>query len=523
MKKNILKTLCLSAASILALGASPALADPIKVESENIVFYGDTSASYAKQIVQKMEIFRKLIMTLDGVTPKPDDQKLTIYAFDTVVDLQRFADARGAAGIYTNGYDGPLMITPLRGAMDQDSFSNQVALHEYSHHILHGYRDTAYPRWYDEGFANYLSTFKIEKGTIQLGRAAAKHAQGLFPGGPKWVDIEDVISAIRVYPFADRGSKRGILLNQFYAQSWLYVHYLHSNKELSPRFGDYLDRINRGEEPLSAFEKGFGVTPEEFHKAARAYWYDNEFKIQQFKPKPEFLTVDMKANKISQAELDLQMALGQRAFLAKGTLKSYSKKLNSYEKKVGSTPLTMAARAAYYIVAEDYTQAELYAHSALAAEPESIEALRINGDLYFHKSHADAFKDLKDNELREYTLNAELAKSISYFERALQKSPDDYMSITHMVSIYGSSDIPLTTTARAASADFEALYWTSNDVNGSLNLANIHMKSGKTTEACDYFKTAKKQSDNDPNKDKSSIAARVKSMMGTFAGKCGIA
>jgi len=407
------KKLLLGISGSVLLMASSAHADPLMAESENIILYGDVSPKQAKETVQKMEIYRKLIMTLGGITPTADKKKLTIFAFKDDSSIRKFTGINGIAGVYTHGYDGPIMMTTLAGSNKQDSFNNQVALHEYSHHVLHGYMKTAYPRWYDEGFANYLSTFTLKDGTIQIGRAAAKHAKGLMRGGPDWVDVEDVISAIRVYPFSDKGRKRGLLLNQFYAQGWLYVHYLHSNKELSPRLGDYLELVNSGVEPIKAFEDGFGISPKEFHAAARKYFRDNKFQVQQFQPKAEFMDVKVKRKRLTKPELNMKMALGQRAFLRKKNAGEYSKKLNSYESGV-------------------------------------------------------------------FTLNDDMKKAVQYFETALRQNDEDYTSVTHMVSLYGASDIPVTPAARNAALAFEEVYWDSNDVSGTLDLANIHMKSNKT-------------------------------------------
>jgi len=518
----MLKKLLVGFSGSLALFAQPAFADPIKLESENIVLYGDVDPKRAQQTLRKMEIYRKLLMTLGGVDLAPDRKKLTIYAFDTDADLRKFAGIRGVAGLYTQGYDGPIMLTPLADTKKQDSFTNQVALHEYSHHVLHGYMDTAYPRWYDEGHANYLSTFTMNDGTLLVGRAAAKHARGLMKGGPKWVDVEDVISAIRVYPFADKGAKRGILLNQFYAQSWLYVHYLHSDKELSRRLGGYLDLINSGEEPLKAFEEGFGVSPQEFHKAARKYFEADQFKVQQFNPKSEFLSVKMKQKRLTKGELNLQMALGQRSFVGKKTLNSYSKRLNSFENEHGQTAQSYSARASYYINTQDFENALKYSQAALSKDPNGIDPLRVMGDVYFHKSHDKKFKEMKPTEPRIFELNDDLKKSIKYFDAALIENDEDYTSVSHLMSIYGASDIPLTSSALVAAEIYESIYWDANDVNGTLNLSNVLLKSGDKTRSCEYFKTAKKQAYNDPNKNKSSLYSRVKLMEPSFSKKCGL-
>lgn len=514
-----MKKLLLSVSSLFVV-ASVAHADPLMAESENIILYGDVNPKQAKETVEKMEIYRKLIMTLGGVKPTADKNKLTIYAFDNDSELRKFTGMGGIAGVYTQGYDGPIMMTPLAGSDKQNSFNNQVALHEYSHHVLHGYMDTAYPRWYDEGFANYLSTFTMREGTLQVGRAAAKHARGLMRGGPKWVDVEDVISAIRVYPFADKGRKRGIMLNQFYAQSWLYVHYLHSNRELSSRLGPYLELVNSGVEPVKAFEDGFGVSAQDFHDAARKYFEDDKFKVQQFQPKAEFMAVNVKRKRLSKPQLNMKMALGQRSFLGKNTVNSYGKKLSSFESEAGQTAQSLSARASYYINKQEFDEAVSYANSALAQDPNGLEPLRVMGDVYFHKSHDLKFEELEDTDPRTFELNEDMIKSIQYFEAALRQNDEDYTSVTHMMSIYGASDIPVTAAARYAAIVYEDAYWDANDVSGTLNLSNILIKSGKISQACEYFSTAKKQAETDPNKDKYSLYNRVKLMQPTFSEKC---
>jgi len=515
-----MKKLMLSIATGALLFTGAASAEPLKAESANIVLYGDVSPKLAKETIEKMEVYRKLIMTLSGVQTTPDKQKLTIYAFNDDSELRKFTGRRGVAGLYTHGYDGPIMFTPLASNKQQNTFKNQVALHEYSHHVLHGYMKTAYPRWYDEGFANYLSTFTMRDGTLQVGRAAAKHARELMPGRLKWVDVEDVISSVRVYPFSDKGSKRGMMLNQFYAQGWLYVHYLHSNKELSNRLGRYLELVNSGEEPVKAFEDGFGVSTQEFHKAAKKYFEDDRFEVQQFQPKAEFLEVKISRKKLSKPQLDLQMALGQRHFVGKSTANAYAKRLTSYEREAGQTAASMAARTSYFMHEEDFDQALNFAKAAYAKDPTGIEPLRVMGDVYFHKSHDLKFKDMEDTDPRVFELNDDMKKSIQYFEKALAQDDEDFLSVTHMMSIYGASDIPVTAAARYAATVFEDVYWDANDVTNTLNLSNILIKSGKTERACEYFKTAKKQAETDPNKDKDNLYSRVKLMEPNFSSKC---
>ena len=47
----------------------------LKAESKNIILYGDVSPKIAKQTLEKMEIYRRLIMTLGGLDPYIDDEE----------------------------------------------------------------------------------------------------------------------------------------------------------------------------------------------------------------------------------------------------------------------------------------------------------------------------------------------------------------------------------------------------------------------------------------------------------------
>jgi tetratricopeptide (TPR) repeat protein len=342
-------------------------------------------------------------------------------------------------------------------------------------------------------------------------------------GGFKWVDIEDVISSIRVYPFSDKsGRKRSIMMNQFYAQSWLYVAYLQANTQLNKRLGNYLDLINSGTEPVEAFEEGFGIKAKDFHKAAKKYFQSNKFSVQQYRPGPDFFKVKVSRKKLSVGEVNMQMALGQRNFLGnKSTLSSYVKKIGSYEKEFGQTSQSMNARSLYHQYNKNYDDAISYAQSALGLE-QNINSLRILGDIYFHKSHDSKFEELEDTEPRLYTLNEDLEISINHFETVLKYNDEDFTSTDHLLRIYGSSDIPLTSAARNAAVVYEEVHDKGFDPFQTLNLANVYLKSGKLTAACKYFENVKKQAETDPNKDKYSLFNHVELLKPAFEKQCEI-
>jgi len=279
-----------------------------------------------------------------------------------------------------------------------------------------------------------------------------------------------------------------MMMNQFYAQSWLYVSYLQANTKLNRRLGAYLELIRDGNDPIEAFEEGFGIKAKDFHKAAKKYFESDKFSVQQYRPGPDFFKVKVSRKKLSAGEVNMQMALGQRNFLYnKSTRPAYVKKINSFEKEFGQTSQSLNARSLYYQYNENFDDAISYAKSALGLDTDNVNSLRVLGDIYFHKSHDSKFEELEDTEPRLYTLNEDLEISINHFETVLKYNDEDFTSTDHLLRIYGSSDIPLTSAARNAAIVYEEVHDKGFDQFQTLNLANVYLKSGKLTAALQIF------------------------------------
>jgi Flp pilus assembly protein TadD len=142
--------------------------------------------------------------------------------------------------------------------------SSQTAVHEYGHYLLQT-NFPPVPSWWEEGFADYYSTIQIEKKQFIIGTAPEGYAdlleRGLMPMG----QLLSATNSSREYNEA--GRKRGI----FYAQSWLFVHYLFSNKLLD-QTSQYFDlTMNRGEVPAAAVQKAYGRTLKELEIELKNY------------------------------------------------------------------------------------------------------------------------------------------------------------------------------------------------------------------------------------------------------------
>jgi hypothetical protein len=63
--------------------------------------------------------------------------------------------------------------------------------------------------------------------------------------------------------------------SMFYAQSWLFAHYLLLTPAANTQFLAYVRAMRSGRPPLEAFQEGFGVTPDQMQSTLRLYLRGN--------------------------------------------------------------------------------------------------------------------------------------------------------------------------------------------------------------------------------------------------------
>lgn len=504
-----------------ALGAGTAWAKPLKVESENIVLYGDVKPEFATDFVRQMELYRRMIFTLAGKDgAPPDPQKLTIHGFESVRDVQRFAGRDNIAGIYTDGVNGPVFLSPIRKRKRGSDWANKVGLHEYSHHVLHAVVVDRFPYWYNEGFAEYLSTLQITDERITIGAPTAQHAENFNPR-LGWLDPGVVLRAINGYP-SFNGNKRAqeASLGQFYAQSWLYVHYMQSHPELGSKLPNYLAALKRGTQPIRAFEESYGMSVADFHALAEKYWDNNAFGVVAFAPQGNFLEVDVRATDITADALALAEVRGQVPFLNDENVNSFAKRVERAIAAYPDDPFIQAARADALVRQERYAEAERVAEAALAAAPDDLGVVRTLSDARFHRlQEGGANASLSEHDLRPLPTGPAFDTMVRGFERVLETAPRDEIATTHMLSAYAFSDAPLTEAARQAMGAVEDAMLTP-DPGTALELAAFQLRDGRAARACRYFNYANTAARNMKSKDRKRIQARLDHVTAMARGQC---
>ena len=510
LSPNFLKLGLVTAVSLLAMIGfdSAAMAADLEIKSDNVRFIGDVEPEEGKRLVQNLEVFRSTILALTGVKGNPDKKPLHVYGQRNVRELNKYLSTRGVGGIYLqSGLEGPTFLTTTKGGFDIEQFEAQVAMHEYSHHVLHGMTIEDFPRWYDEGFANYLSTFKLEGDIITIGTPNAWH--GKFLKENKWLDPETVFKSVDNYP-------RRVNILLFYGQAWLYVHYMQNTPELGKKLPDYLENLSKKMDPIVAFESAYGMTAREFHNAARDYWRENAFPVVQFKADETLLKPPMTIRTLNEDQAALAFATGRRNFMTEKTAKTLQKTYAELSKTMGETKEILVGQTHSALVLEKYEAAENFAKKALSKAPNDASVLSINGSVGYAKLYKAAKKGKRKDEVKLFPNSAETIAVRDAYRKTLDVDPLDFVANNHLIALYGRSSLAIDDTARQAANIFLIQFLRPQLVGQYLDLAYIHAKDNKPTEACTFFRFAEAKTDDYPKKNVNDDWARAQAFKQTY-------
>ena len=162
------------------------------------------------------------------MTDPPAPNKLHVYFVDNARDLRIVAPVPpGVAGFYTATPDGIAALVDNSA----EASGNEILFHEYAHHFMMQYRPNAYPAWYVEGFAEYFMTAQFNGRQIDIGKFSPGRAYLVMEG--HWLPMDQVL-------YGQPQTLRGDAMGQFYAQSWILVHYFYSTPERQAMLGRYL-------------------------------------------------------------------------------------------------------------------------------------------------------------------------------------------------------------------------------------------------------------------------------------------
>ncbi len=266
------------------LAAAPALAQPDDlnawrvVKTSNFTIHTNASAERGAEIAVSLELFRSVFARLAPALELRSPAPTKILAFR---DARSYApyktrpDREGARvlGQFLSHPDGNY-LTIDAGTRLVSSYA--VIYHEYVHYFVR-HNFPGVPLWFNEGLAEYYSTFAVEDDVVHVGRPVERHVQ--FLGRDGEVSLGDLLEVTQGSASYHEGEKAG----RFYATSWALVHYLLSgDAERLDQMADFLFALQEGEEPYDAFEEAFDTRVSSLEEALNAYVLAAEYPRAAF-------------------------------------------------------------------------------------------------------------------------------------------------------------------------------------------------------------------------------------------------
>lgn len=314
--RRLIAPVAVSLCLLLAVSQQPVSAKDswISVRTKNFTLIGNAGEKDIRKVGLKLEQFREVFTRLFPKmifnTPVPT----TVVVFKSDSSYAPFKPGPNIAGYFQPGPDVNYitLTTEVRG--EQDPFS--VIFHEYTHLLIENTFPEV-PVWFNEGLAEYYSTFRItDDQKISLGTPIGNHVFLLRES--KMLPLRTLFEVDHKSPHYNESKKQGI----FYAQSWALMHYLIIGKAgKAEQLSKFMELLNTKTPLEQAFQQAFGMPMEAMEKDLREYVRKDRYNVLNghFENKIELDTTNQ-ATPLTEAEA--------QAYL--GDLLAHSRRKDAY-------------------------------------------------------------------------------------------------------------------------------------------------------------------------------------------------
>ena len=244
---------------LIAVTPAPALAEWRRAESQHFVVYSDGSERSLRDYAAKLERFDALLTSrFGGATAEARRLPVYLVADGRALRVAVPGLPPGIAGYYSAS-DTDVFAVLVRGESDD------ILLHEYSHHVMARAGDVPYPGWFREGFAEFFATATVtESGEASFGLPDRGRLYALQQN--RWLPMDVVLRAdgsLGIDSNADRG--------MYYAQSWALTHWLLADTGRVRNLSAYVTAVNSGRDPVEAWQAIYSMTPDQLTVQLRTH------------------------------------------------------------------------------------------------------------------------------------------------------------------------------------------------------------------------------------------------------------
>lgn len=274
------RLLLVSACIALTLTLSVHAVEPPKPAEKWVALdAGDFRLVSAVSAPRTLEIARNLLR-MRAALGKVTDFELRpsaptrVFVFRTRQDFLRYCGAMLRAqcdsftGLFLDGSGGDFILLPgdAKGGIDR------IVYHELTHQLVAN-TTSDLPLWFNEGLAEYFSTFRTAGTETHLGITVDAHLNWLRDEmrlgslRKRLIPLRELFAITSASPVYDERRRTGV----FYAQSWALVHYLTHDPNRREQLPHFLQLLRGGQSPKDAVAGAFGMSLSELEQALRTY------------------------------------------------------------------------------------------------------------------------------------------------------------------------------------------------------------------------------------------------------------
>jgi tetratricopeptide (TPR) repeat protein len=225
----------------------------IRVETAHFTLFGNAGAVRTREIGLELEKLRSVLSLLaPSAHGAPVPTLVFVFKSDAAIAPYKplyLGKPTGAAGFFEGTSEGNFIALTASWSSDP----RPVVYHEFLHYFLHS-NFPPLPLWYEEGLADFYSTFRATSSAAEVGLPVERHVACLMREA--MMPLDRLFAVSRDSPEYNERSRQGI----FYAESWALVHYLTEGApRRAPQLSRYVRLLEQGAPWERAFRDAFGV------------------------------------------------------------------------------------------------------------------------------------------------------------------------------------------------------------------------------------------------------------------------
>ncbi|HYW72095.1 MAG TPA: tetratricopeptide repeat protein [Pyrinomonadaceae bacterium] len=270
-----------------------------KINSKHFTLIGSASEKDIRQVANRLEQFRAVFGSLFPNIPLNSSVPTVVIVFKNDVAFRPYKANPEEAGYFQPGEDINYIALTAERASQAQPF--RIMFHEYVHLLVNNSMGASVPLWFNEGLAEYYSTFDItsDERRIVLGNLIGSHVLSLRRN--EFLPLRTLFAVDYKSPYYNEANQ----MNIFYAESWMFMHYLlqSDGQKHRSQLNRFVELLRAGVRADEAFPQAFQNSVEAVERDFRNYLQASKFVTEDvtFERKLDYGS-ELRATAISEAD-----------------------------------------------------------------------------------------------------------------------------------------------------------------------------------------------------------------------------